>query len=134
VIAVLLGVGRRCAEQLGWSPALLVGWEYFVQLQTIAAMNATLAVGILASLRLLSRQNLRVLVAATCAIATAVLAPLALQWMFKNVGAEYHELVGLFIVESIVLLATLVPLQLAERADNARTADTTADEHGRATA
>jgi len=117
VIAVLLGVGRRIAEWLGWSPAMLVGWEYFLQVQTMAAINVVLAISLLASLQLTSNWPLRLIAVATLAPTIALLAPLLMQWMFKSVGADYFEIVGLLLVESLVLLFVIAPLEVLRKVE-----------------
>jgi hypothetical protein len=115
VVALLLGAGRLLAENFGWTWAGIFSWQYFSQLQVVGLFNALLAVSLWTALHRRPTWRSRMLAAAAIVITTIVTANLLMFSVFKDVGVEPVDLCWLYGGQSLFLLATLVPLQIASQ-------------------
>ncbi len=113
LVAVLLGVGRRLAESMNWSAADVVSFEFFLQLQFIAIVNALFAVTLLRTLRVPGPWPMRIFARCSVALVFSLLTPAVMKWAFANPGGSYFELFSLMAVQGLVLLSVLIPLQSA---------------------
>jgi hypothetical protein len=115
VVGLLLGAGRILAEALGWTWTGILAWQFFPQLQVVGLLNSLLAVSLWTALRQRPTWKGRLLAAAAVVGITVVTANLLLHSVFHSVGAQPVDIYWLYAGQSAFLLATLVPLHLANK-------------------
>jgi len=114
LIACLLAEGRWLSARFGWSTENFFAWDFFPHIQVNAVTNATLAIAILACVRLGKGWVLRTVASF---LVLALVAPLsvALMWaIFRhNLGAPVLDLARMVVIQGAFLIATLLPLEAA---------------------
>ncbi len=112
VIACLLASGRWLAAGFGWTPTNFFSWTYFRHLQTMALMNATLAVCVFACVRLTTGWWGR---CAACSSLLMSITPSTIWMMWSlfggNLGASLADIALLSIVHAGFLTLTLCLLE-----------------------
>jgi hypothetical protein len=108
IIACILAGGRWLAAGFGWTPTNFFSWDYFRHLQTMALMNAALAVCIFACVRLTTGWYGR---CAACASLFLSITPLKIGMMWglfgQNLGASLADIALLSLVHAAFLTLTL---------------------------
>jgi hypothetical protein len=114
IVGVVLGGAAAWAKSAGWKLADVPSWEYFMQLQGVALVNAGLALAVhVAACRPPTVIAQAVLCAAVIVLMAAA-APATLRAIFGDqVGATMTDMVWLFAGEGLFLVATLLPLEIA---------------------
>jgi hypothetical protein len=113
LVAALLGGGRWLAQRWGWTIADMLDWQFWQQLQCVGLGNALLAIGLLFSVRLPHTWRGR---AAACLLTICLVsagAPLVMIGVFgTSSGPMLAELIWLWGLEGLFLVAALVPLEI----------------------
>ncbi len=108
IIGCILASGRWLAAGFGWTPTNFFSWTYFRHLQTMALMNATLAVCVFACVRFTTGWWARY---TACASLLVCITPSTIWMMWdlfgQNLGASVAHIALLSLVHAAFLMLTI---------------------------
>jgi hypothetical protein len=111
VVAAMLGGGRWIASFAGWTTADILGWEYLLQLEVLAASSAVLSTALFAAVRLRVAGLMKALICLALTLAIPAAVPWIMASAVGSVGATHTAVFVLLGVQGLIVLAALLPLR-----------------------